>query len=97
MPGHRQRVGAIAWGASALSTGSRDRTILQRDVRAPQSYQAKLSGHRSEVLLAAAAAALARLHEPKTNIMSCAVWQQVLTLISKCLSVHHLTHAGVWS
>ena len=49
MAGHRQRVGAIAWGASALSTGSRDRTILQRDVRSPQSYHAKLSGHRSEV------------------------------------------------
>ena len=49
MSGHRQRVGAIAWGANCLSTGSRDRSILQRDIRAPAPYHDKLSGHRSEV------------------------------------------------
>jgi hypothetical protein len=32
-----------------LSSGSRDRNILQRDVRAPDDYVSKLIGHKSEV------------------------------------------------
>lgn len=32
--GHLGRVSAIAWNTSTVSTGSRDRTILQRDLRA---------------------------------------------------------------
>lgn len=31
--GHTNRVGAIAWNSSIMSTGSRDKTILNRDVR----------------------------------------------------------------
>ena len=34
-----------------LSTGSRDRSILQRDIRAPEEFQTSLKGHRSEVSL----------------------------------------------
>lgn len=45
----RARVGTMAWGAHVLSSGSRDRTILQRDVRAPEHFSAKLQGHRSEI------------------------------------------------
>ncbi|KAL8520382.1 hypothetical protein ACS0TY_011058 [Phlomoides rotata] len=49
MDGHRLRVGALAWGSSTLSSGSRDKSILQRDVRAQEDYVSKLSGHKSEV------------------------------------------------
>lgn len=38
-----------AWGGSVLSSGSRDRCILHRDIRCAEHYTAKLSGHRSEV------------------------------------------------
>lgn len=47
--GHRQRVGCMAWNHHILATGSRDRSILLRDLRAPNDYVAKLSNHRSEV------------------------------------------------
>jgi len=49
MGGHRTRVGTLAWSSSTLSSGSRDRNILQRDVRAPDQYVSKLVGHKSEV------------------------------------------------
>lgn len=51
MEGHRLRVGALAWSSSALSSGSRDKSILQRDIRAREDYVSKLSGHKSEVWL----------------------------------------------
>lgn len=51
MEGHRLRVGAIAWSSSALSSGSRDKSILQRDTRTQEDYVSKLSGHKSEVWL----------------------------------------------
>lgn len=47
--GHLGRVSSISWNNSLLSTGSRDRTILQHDVRAPEDYQQKLVGHKQEV------------------------------------------------
>ncbi|CAK9135927.1 unnamed protein product [Ilex paraguariensis] len=49
MDGHRLRVGALAWSSSLLSSGSRDKSILQRDVRAQEDFVSKLSGHKSEV------------------------------------------------
>lgn len=49
MEGHKARVGTLAWSSYMLSTGSRDRCILQRDVRAPDHYTHKLTGHKSEV------------------------------------------------
>lgn len=49
MHGHRARVGTMAWSSHLLSSGSRDRNILQRDIRTPEDFQQKLLGHRSEV------------------------------------------------
>ena len=47
--GHRARVSSLSWGSATLSTGSRDRSVAQRDVRCPEPLAARLSGHRSEV------------------------------------------------
>jgi len=49
MGGHKQRVGATAWNTHTLSSGSRDRLILHRDVRAPEDFHTKLVGHKQEV------------------------------------------------
>lgn len=49
MEGHRLRVGALAWSSSLLSSGGRDKTIFQRDIRAQDDFVSKLSGHKSEV------------------------------------------------
>ena len=49
MAGHRMRCGTLSWAAHLLSTGSRDRSVLHRDVRSPADFVARLSGHKSEV------------------------------------------------
>ncbi|GIX90409.1 hypothetical protein CDAR_77231 [Caerostris darwini] len=50
LEGHSARVGALAWNGDVLSSGSRDRLILQRDVRTPSLVpERKLGGHRQEV------------------------------------------------
>lgn len=49
LSGHTARVGALAWSNIMLSSGSRDKTILQRDLRTELNYVKKLSGHRQEV------------------------------------------------
>ncbi|KAL3682650.1 hypothetical protein R1sor_000672 [Riccia sorocarpa] len=49
MGGHRTRVGTLAWSSNILSSGSRDRNILQRDVRVQDDFVSKLVGHKSEV------------------------------------------------
>ncbi len=49
MNGHRTRVGTLAWSSHILSSGSRDRNILQRDVRVQEDFVSKLVGHKSEV------------------------------------------------
>ncbi|KAK4043491.1 WD40-repeat-containing domain protein [Parachaetomium inaequale] len=49
MTGHTARVGSLAWNAHILSTGSRDRSILHRDVRAPDQWVKQLTGHKQEV------------------------------------------------
>ncbi|KAF8101669.1 hypothetical protein N665_0202s0032 [Sinapis alba] len=49
MEGHRLRVGALAWSTSVLSSGSRDKSILQRDIRCQEDHVSKLTGHKSEV------------------------------------------------
>lgn len=42
--------GALAWNADQLSSGSRDRMILQRDIRTPPlQSERRLQGHRQEV------------------------------------------------
>nr|KAF6401048.1 fizzy and cell division cycle 20 related 1 [Rousettus aegyptiacus] len=49
LEGHTARVGALAWNAEQLSSGSRDRMILQRDSRAPPvQSERRLQGHRQE-------------------------------------------------
>ncbi|XP_070497329.1 fizzy-related protein homolog [Chironomus tepperi] len=48
--GHSARVGALAWNSDILSSGSRDRLIMQRDTRTPpQTCDRRLEGHRQEV------------------------------------------------
>jgi len=43
-------IGALAWNADQLSSGSRDRMILQRDIRTPPlQSERRLQGHRQEV------------------------------------------------
>mgnify|MGYP003895508113 FL=1 len=49
LSGHVGRVSSIAWNKSIVSTGSRDRNILQRDLRAPGQHFSKMSGHKQEV------------------------------------------------
>uniref|UniRef100_A0A8D3BU30 Fizzy-related protein homolog n=1 Tax=Scophthalmus maximus TaxID=52904 RepID=A0A8D3BU30_SCOMX len=50
LEGHTARVGALAWNADQLSSGSRDRMILQRDIRSPPlQSERRLQGHRQEV------------------------------------------------
>ena len=47
--GHLGRVSAISWNDSLLSTGSRDRLILEHDLRSSEDFSAKLQAHRQEV------------------------------------------------
>ncbi|KAH7309426.1 WD40-repeat-containing domain protein [Stachybotrys elegans] len=49
MTGHTGRVGSLAWNTHILTSGSRDRTIYHRDVRAPDQWLRKLVGHKQEV------------------------------------------------
>ncbi|KAF2207466.1 hypothetical protein CERZMDRAFT_115160 [Cercospora zeae-maydis SCOH1-5] len=49
MTGHASRISSLAWNAHILSTGSRDRSILHRDVRLSSQYLRRLSGHKQEV------------------------------------------------
>ncbi|KAI9902914.1 hypothetical protein N3K66_002266 [Trichothecium roseum] len=49
MTGHTARVGALAWNTHILTSGSRDRLIYHRDVRAPDQWLKKLVGHKQEV------------------------------------------------
>jgi cell division cycle 20-like protein 1 (cofactor of APC complex) len=44
------RVGAVAWNADVVSSGSRDGIILQRDIRAPSpAVERRLVGHMKGV------------------------------------------------
>ncbi|XP_027104408.2 B-type cell cycle switch protein ccs52B-like [Coffea arabica] len=49
LTGHQTRTGVLAWSSRILSSGSRDRNILQHDLRVPNDFISKLSGHKSEV------------------------------------------------
>jgi cell division cycle 20-like protein 1, cofactor of APC complex len=42
-------IGALAWNENILSTGSRDRAILHRDIRSSEQFVKRLLGHRQEV------------------------------------------------
>jgi cell division cycle 20-like protein 1, cofactor of APC complex len=47
--GHESRVGSLSWNSKILSTGSRDKSILHRDLRQKTHSFAKLLGHKQEV------------------------------------------------
>lgn len=49
MTGHLGRVSAVAWNGSIISTGSRDRMILSRDLRCKDSIIQRHYGHKQEV------------------------------------------------
>lgn len=49
MTGHTQRASSLAWNEHILSSGSKDKTILHRDVRQPEHYMKKLTHHKQEV------------------------------------------------
>lgn len=49
MGGHPTRTGVLAWSSCILASGSRDKNILQHDLRVSNDYIHKLPGHRSEV------------------------------------------------
>lgn len=49
MTGHTARVGSLAWNAHILTSGSRDRVIFHRDVRASDQWVRRLVGHKQEV------------------------------------------------
>jgi len=49
MSGHTARVGTLAWSGPTLASGSRDRLIFLRDVRAKSPFTDRLNAHRQEV------------------------------------------------
>ncbi|XP_027335601.1 protein FIZZY-RELATED 3 isoform X1 [Abrus precatorius] len=49
MGGHQTRTGVLAWNSRILASGSRDRNILQHDMRVSSDFVGKLVGHKSEV------------------------------------------------
>jgi cell division cycle 20-like protein 1, cofactor of APC complex len=49
MTGHIARVGCLAWSSAVLTSGSRDKNIFNRDLRAPDQFVASLGGHDQEV------------------------------------------------
>ena len=49
MSGHSCRVGSISWNGSTFSSGSRDKSILTRDVREGNHFIYKLVGHQQEI------------------------------------------------
>ena len=46
---HGARVGTMAWSSTTLTTGSRDKSIINQDYRAYNSSYSKLTSHRQEV------------------------------------------------
>ncbi|KAG6485131.1 hypothetical protein ZIOFF_053660 [Zingiber officinale] len=49
MGGHSTRTGVLAWSSCILSSGSRDKNILNHDLRIPSDFASQHVGHRSEV------------------------------------------------
>jgi cell division cycle protein 20 (cofactor of APC complex) len=49
MQGHDARVGALSWNSHVVSSGSRDTTIINHDVRIAEHKIATLTGHTQEV------------------------------------------------
>eukprot|EP00946_MAST-07B_sp_MAST-7B-sp1_P001643 g1643.t1 len=49
MAGHQARVSCMSWNKHILSSGSRDNTIINHDVRVRNHMTATLKGHKAEV------------------------------------------------
>lgn len=49
LSGHVDRVACLSWNNYVLTSGSRDRRILHRDVRMPESYFERIETHTQEV------------------------------------------------
>eukprot|EP01089_Gocevia_fonbrunei_P016671 TRINITY_DN5231_c0_g2_i1.p1 TRINITY_DN5231_c0_g2~~TRINITY_DN5231_c0_g2_i1.p1 ORF type:complete len:434 (+),score=71.91 TRINITY_DN5231_c0_g2_i1:164-1465(+) len=49
MKGHSDRVGSLAWNSHILSSGSKDTSIINHDVRVAKHHLETLSGHTQEV------------------------------------------------
>jgi cell division cycle protein 20 (cofactor of APC complex) len=49
MPGHEARVSAMAWNSHILSSGSRDSSIINHDVRVRQHHVSTFAEHQQEV------------------------------------------------
>lgn len=49
MTGHTLRASSLAWNHHVLSSGSRDRSVLHRDVREAPHYMARIEAHTQEV------------------------------------------------
>lgn len=49
LKGHEGRVGTIAWSPNVLSSGSKDKSILNRDLRQKDDYFGSLLYHKQEV------------------------------------------------
>jgi len=49
LSGHSARVGTMSWNSHTIASGSRDRSILLRDVRVKDPVVSKLTGHKQEV------------------------------------------------
>ena len=49
LSGHKDRVACLSWNNHILTSGSRDRRILHRDVRVPDSFFERIETHSQEV------------------------------------------------
>lgn len=50
MDGHSSRIGCLAWNGDLICSGSRDRLVLQRDIRLPAVLpERRLTAHKQEV------------------------------------------------
>lgn len=49
LKGHTNRIGALCWNNNILTSGSRDKHILNRDFRTNHNFEAKMTGHRDEI------------------------------------------------
>lgn len=49
LSGHESRIGAVSWNDWIVSTGSRDKSILHRDIRWDNDYEARLECHKQEI------------------------------------------------
>jgi len=49
LTGHTARVGSLSWASSTLASGSRDKTVLIRDLRSKSDCEFKLTSHKQEV------------------------------------------------